>query len=202
MTMPDANEILNGLKGAWRIMARDPGAPQFFNLSAGGFQNSFMALALTLPVLFFTATSLWRMALTLQVYDDTDFTAFAFVQIGGSMIYWVVYLIAMIPIARSLGLGGNFLAYVITFNWGTLLTSGLFALPLVLYSISLAPGPVAIAMTLPALAALAWYRWQIARSVLGAQPSGAIAILIFDFTLGALIDHGLGVLMLRPGGGA
>jgi hypothetical protein len=57
-------------------------------------------------------------------------------------------------------------------------------------------------MTLPALAALAWYRWQIARSVLGAQPSGAIAILIFDFTLGALIDHGLGVLMLRPGGGA
>ena len=200
MTMPDANEILNGLKGAWRIMARDPGAPQFFNLSADGFQRSFAALALVLPILFFTATSLWRMALTLQVYDDTDFAAFAFVQIGGSVIYWAIYLIAMIPITRALGLGGNFLAYVITFNWGTLLTSALFALPLILFSIGLAPGPVAIAMTLPALAALAWYRWQIARSVLGAPLSSTIAILVFDFTLGALIDHGLGVLILRPSG--
>lgn len=194
--MPSAGEILHGLTGAWRIVLRDAEAWRHFNLSADGLRSSFWALALSLPVAFFSSSSLWRMARAMEPQDEVDFAAFVFVQVGGNVLYWAAFLFSMVAVARYLALGQNFASYVIAFNWGTLLTSILFALPLVLYSLGIAGASGAVVLTLPALAVLAWYRWQIARTVLGASPSIALAILALDFTLGAIMDQGLARLVL------
>jgi len=197
----NASEILHGVTGAWRIVMRDKDAAKHFNLSDGGFSRSFMALALALPIIFFTTTSLWRMGQSIDALADIQFPAFAMTQIGGELFYWAIYLIAMVPVSRHLNLGSSFGAYVITYNWGVLMTSMLMAVPLFFYSIGLFNGQFAVMLTLPVFGVVAWYRWQIARVVLGAPPSAAVAILILDFLLGALLDQGLGRLFLTPTGG-
>jgi hypothetical protein len=200
--MLSANEILHGLTGVWRIVLRDPDARKHFNISLDGFYGSFWALSLSAPVVFFSTTSLWRLAREFDPTDDTDFISFAIVQLGGTFIYWALYLFAMILVARQLKLGAHYTAYVVTFNWGTLFTSVIFALPLFLYSIGIAGGRGAMMLTLPALGLLAWYRWRIARDVLGAAPSSTVAILILDFTLGAILDQGLAWLVYSGSGSA
>ncbi|HEX7777173.1 MAG TPA: hypothetical protein VF449_11675 [Parvibaculum sp.] len=200
--MLSAAEILHGLTGVWRIVMRDPEARQHFNISLDGFYRSFWALAISVPVVFFSTTSLWRLAREMDPTDDTDFASFAVVQLGGTVFYWALYLAAMVLVARQLKLGAHYTAYVVTFNWGALFTSVLFALPLFLYSLGIAGARGSMVLTLPALGILAWYRWRIAREVLGAAPSATVAILILDFTLGVILDQGLAWIMYSGGNGA
>jgi hypothetical protein len=200
--MLSANEILHGLTGVWRIVMGDPEARTHFNISLDGFYRSFWALALAVPVVFFSSTSLWRLAREVDPTDGTDFTSFAVVQLGGTIIYWALYLAAMIAVARQLKLGAHYTAYVVTFNWGALFTSVLFALPLFLYSVGIVGARGSMALTLPALGILAWYRWRIAREVLGATAPMTVAILVLDFTLGVILDQGLAWIMYSGGNGA
>ncbi len=198
--MLTGSEILHGLTGVWRILLRDPDAPKHFNLSLDGFFRSFWALALSVPVVFFSTTSLWRLAREMEPDDNTGFGAFATVQLGGTFFYWEVYLAAMVVVARQLKLGAHYAAYVVTFNWGALFTSIVFALPLLFYSIGISGSRGAMVATLPAFAILAWYRWRIAREVLGAAPSTTVAILLLDFMLGVIMDQGLAWLVYSSGG--
>lgn len=198
--MLSGSEILHGLTGSWRIVLRDPEAPKHFNLSTEGFFRSFWALALSVPVVFFSTTSLWRLAREVDPSDDTGFLSFAVVQLGGTLLYWAAFLAAMIAVARQLNLAAHYAPYVVTFNWGTLFTSILFALPLFLYSIGLAGGRGAMMLTLPALGILGWYRWRIAREVLGASPATTVGILLLDFLLGVVMDQGLAMLVYSSAG--
>ncbi|MEN6542383.1 hypothetical protein [Parvibaculum sp.] len=194
------NDIARHLTGAWRIARRDPEAAKYFDLSAAGFFRSFAALALALPLILVASAALWRMGQTIDAIADLDFTSFATVQMGGEALNWIVYLTVMAAVARHLELGASYSAYVITFNWGVLMTSGLMLLPLGLFLIGIIGDEFAVMLTLPVFLLAAWYRWQIAREVLGATPSAAMAILILDFVLGALLDQGLSRLLLTPVG--
>ncbi|MBX3493983.1 MAG: hypothetical protein KF899_13545 [Parvibaculum sp.] len=199
--MTSVNEITNGLTGAWRIVKREESARECFDLSADGALRSFTGLALSLPILFFTAAALWQIAQSeLQVSFEVSFGAFIAVEIVSTLIYWALFLAAMLRVARALNLGPNYTAYLITYNWGVLLTSAAFALPLIPYSLGVLPAGGAMVLSLPALALLGWYRWQIARTVLGAEPGPAAAILIFDLVLSLTIDQLLGALFLTGGG--
>lgn len=199
--MIGASEIVHGIAGAWRIVIRDPDARRHFDLSSAGFRRSFAALALSLPILFFTTSSLWQIGREIDEIELMDFSLFATAQIGGTVLYWATYLPAMIAVARHLERGAGFVPYAIVFNWGTLLISALFALPLLLYTAGLAEGRLAVALTLPAVGLYVWYRWQIARQVLGAERTAAVAIVLFDIALGMLIDQGLGRLIFAADGG-
>ncbi len=128
------------------------------------------------------------------------FGAFIAVEIASTLIYWALFLAAMLRVAQALNLGPNYTAYLITYNWGMLLTSAAFALPLIPYSLGVLPAGGAMVLSLPALALLGWYRWQIARTVLGAGAGPAAAILIFDLVLSLTIDQLLGALFLTGGG--
>lgn len=194
------NDIVRSLTGAWHIARRDPEAAQYFDLSTNGFFRSFAALALSLPLILIASVALWRMGQTIDAIGEVDFSAFAAVQVGGEALNWIVYLVVMTQVARHLALGASYSAYVITFNWGVLMTSGLMLLPLGLFLIGIIGDQFAVMLTLPVFLLAAWYRWQIAREVLGATPSMALAILILDFVLGALLDQGLSRLLLTPVG--
>ena len=194
------NDIARHLTGAWHIARRDPEAAKYFDLSAGGFFRSFAALALALPLILVASAALWRMGQTIDAIGNLDFSSFATVQMGGEALNWIVYLTVMAVVARHLELGASYSAYVITFNWGVLMTSGLMLLPLGFFLIGVIGDEFAVMLTLPVFLLAAWYRWQIAREVLGATPSIAMAILILDFVLGALLDQGLTRLLLTPAG--
>lgn len=198
--MISTSEIVHGLTGAWRIAMLDATAARHFDLSADGFRRSFWALAITVPIIFFTTASLWQIGQASGTIELADFTSFVTVQVGATVLYWAAYLLVMIGVARHLRLGSSYAAYVIVFNWGEMMTSALFALPLLLNAFGILPSPIAVTLMLPAMAALVWYRWQIARQVLGATPPAAAAILALDLALNLMLDHGLASLVFMSGG--
>ena len=196
--MPGAEEISNALVGAWRLTFRQEGARDCFRIDGYGVTNSFFAMIFVVPVYFLTATALWRMAAEIGVGTHTDFGLFAGAYIVGSLLHWVLYLFAMIPTSRRLGLVSAFGAYIVTYNWGTLFTALVMAIPFALYSLNVISPEGATMLTLPAWTLLAWYRWQIARVVFGAEPPVALALIMFDFVLSITVSQVVGWLVM-PG---
>jgi len=112
-----------------------------------------------------------------------------------------LFLAAMMRIAQALKLRPHYIAWLITYNWGVLFTTVAFALPLIPYSLGVYSAQMAVVLALPALVLLAWYRWQIAREVLGADKGAAAAILVFDFVLSLSVDQVVGMILLPGAGG-
>jgi hypothetical protein len=193
-------ELSNAMVGAWRILTGDERARGCFDISTAGAARSFSALLLSLPVLFFSSTAAWRIARNTEGFPvDLPFGPFVTAEMLGTVIYWATFLLAMMRIAQALKLGHAYSAYLITFNWGTLFTSAIFALPLIPYSLGLYPETPALLLTLPALVILFVYHWRIARTVLGAEQGAAIAIVLFAAALSFSIDQVLGYLFLPSG---
>lgn len=198
----NATEITNGLTGAWRLTLRDASARDYFDLSASGAMRSFTALLLSLPVIFFTATLSWRFAReAFDIGADVSFGVFITTELLSTILYWGLFLAAMSRVSRMLKLGAYFTPYLITYNWGTLFTTLVFALPLVPHALGLYPAETGFLLAMPTIALLAWYRYQIAREVLGADAGSAVAIVVFEAVLSLSIDQVLGMLLM-PGAGA
>lgn len=194
-------ELSNAMIGAWRILTGDARARDCFDISTAGALRSFTALLLSLPVLFFSSTAAWRIARHTEGFPaDLPFGPFITAEMLGSVIYWGTFLLAMSRFSRGLKLGHAYTAYLVTFNWGTLFTSTIFALPLIPYSLGLYSEIPALFLTLPALIILFFYHWRIAREVLGAEQGPAIAIVLFAAALSFSIDQVLGYLFLPSGG--
>lgn len=196
--MPGADEISNALVGAWRLTLLDASARDCFRIDGYGVVNSFFAMILVVPVYFLTATALWRMAAEIGVGTNAEFGTFAGAYIAGSLLHWVLYLFAMIPTSRRLGLVSSFGAYIVTYNWGTLFTALVMAIPFALYSLGAISAEAATMLTLPGWTLLAWYRWQIARTVFGAEQPIALGLILFDFVLSITVSQVVGWLVM-PG---
>lgn len=198
----NAADITNGLTGAWRITFRDGRARESFDLSADGAMRSFTALLLSLPVIFFTATLSWRFAREeFDIGRDVSFGLFITTELLSTILYWGLFLAAMARVSRMLKLSSHFTPYLITYNWGTLFTTIVFALPLIPHALGFYPAETSFLLAMPTLALLAWYRWQIAREVLGAEAGPALAIVVFEAVLSLSIDQVLGMLLM-PGVGS
>lgn len=193
--------ISNAMVGAWYLLIGDERAQQYFDLSPEGALSSFTGLLLSLPILFFSSTAALRLATSSDHFPiEIPFGPFITAEMLGTVIYWAVFLFAMAPITRVLGLAQAYTPYLITFNWGVLFTNAVFALPLVPYSLGLYSDGAALFLMLPALAVLFVYHWRIAREVLGAEQGPAIAIVIFAALLSFSIDQIVGFLILPAGG--
>ena len=197
----NATDITNGLTGAWRITVRDKRAKDCFDLSAEGAMRSFTALLLSLPVIFFTSTLSWRFAgEAFDLGEEISFGFFITTELLSTIVYWALFLAAMSRISRMMRLEAYYTPYLITYNWGTLFTTLAFALPLVPHAAGIYPATTAFLLAMPAIALLAWYRYQIAREVLGAEAGPAAGIVIFEVVLSLSVDQLLGMLLM-PGAG-
>ena len=192
-------EIIKGLTGAWWIITRDKRARDCFDISAEGALRSFVALFLSLPIIFFSTTASWRIAQSqFSFAEDISFGLFVLAEIASALLYWAAFLGAMMRISRMLRLESGYTAWLVTYNWGSLLTTLAFAIPLIPFSLGLYSAETAVFLAMPSLMLLVWYRWQIAREVLGADKGTAFAILVFDLVLSLSIDQVLGMLLI-PG---
>lgn len=193
--------LSRAMVGAWYLLIGDKRAQECFDLSPEGAMGSFTGLLLALPILFFSSTAALRLAMSSEHFSvDIPFGPFITAEMLGTVIYWAVFLFAMLRISRALGLAPAYTPYLVTFNWGMLFTNAVFALPLVPYSLGLYSEGFALFLMLPALAVLFTYHWRIAREVLGAEQGPAIAIVIFAALLSFSIDQIVGFLLLPAGG--
>ncbi|MBI1262056.1 MAG: hypothetical protein GC184_10050 [Rhizobiales bacterium] len=196
--MLSAVEIVRSLNGVWRIIRRDASAVGFFDLSYEGFLRSFAAMFVAMPFIIFSAGAVLHMAL--EIPESRDYyvavspTLYALVELGDTMVCWAILLLVMVPVSRQMELGRSFTSYAITYNWGAALTHMLFALPLALYMLGAFQYQTAVLLSLPVMALVGYYRWLIARQVLGATALAASGIVVLDFLISLTINEISGLI--------
>ena len=114
-------EIAAGITAAWRLARRDPDALAWIDATPRGFGHSFFAAAIVLPAV-----------LLLEVLDGT----FAMdgreplrtlaVELIAYVMQWTAFPLAMSSIADGLGRGGNYIRYIVVYNWSAVLQMALF----------------------------------------------------------------------------
>lgn len=197
----NGNELIRAMTGAFYLLMGDERARGCFDLTPAGAMRSFTGLLLSLPILFFSSTAAWRLAMGNENFPlEIPFGPFITAEMLGTIVYWAAFLFAMSRISRALGLSGAYLPYLVTFNWGMLFTNLVFALPLVPFSLGLYGEGPALFFMLPSLVVLFLYHWRIARDVLGAEQGRAIAIVLFAALLSFSIDQVFGFLLIPAEG--
>ena len=185
--IPPRQEIDASLRAAWRLFLLDGEAVSGFNRSIEGFWRSFFAAVFTLP---YYVMLLWG---PFQSGEIGLIPAAAYF-----VASWTVFPIVAALLARVLRLGGNYVGYIIAYNWA----GALMAQPMLLLLLLQRSGVIGLdglSMFIFVLyLAFLWYSWAIARIALCTCIVTACGFVI----LAELIDMLLRTLILLPGGTA
>lgn len=177
--------IARGLYVGWRFLRFDGAAARFIEVSGRGVLRSFAALFLAVP-LYWLGLYLPGAGGSAGLGPGQQVLS-----VVGYILAWPVFAALMFYIARSLGLGARYPAFMTAYNWARVY-AGLVSLP-VLALLPLAVVP-ALAMDILLLAVLVYilsYKTFIMRKVLGAGMFHAVLAVAFDVLLFLLFERSL-----------
>jgi hypothetical protein len=175
-------EGLLAMRGCWRLLWRDPLAFEDFNLTVEGFWRSF---AMAVPVLV--------LAYPLFISDhrfDVEFCkpgeSPPALRLGRDYFYLLsgmaIWPLAAAALARLLGLGENYVRYMIFYNWMAVPTLALAVIPHLLHLVT---GAALLPLTLAQgiFIFLLYVSWLVAKTGLQTTALMAFAFLLADFGL-------------------
>ncbi len=200
--MPSLAEALRALEGSLAIARRDPDASRFFDLSADSFWRSFGAVIYLAPIyLVFTfaearmAAEIGDPSVTVIPSSGVLLTA----EMVTMLLEWFAYPIVIFFLAPQFGLGKRVSTYIIVYNWSSLGIAIVMLPNFLLYLVGFFPVQMAILVNFGLLLAVFWYRWYIAREVLGAPAATAIGFVVLDVVLGLFIGLSIASLIIGQG---
>ena len=127
--MPSFEEIQYYFSAVWRTMTGHPEALNDLNTDADGFWRSFYAMLIALPPLLIGWVDI--AARLTGGADGSEATALRLtstVKLAAiDMLAWIVPLVVIGFLSRSLGLERRFSTYVVATNWATALFAWLYA---------------------------------------------------------------------------
>jgi hypothetical protein len=178
-------ELSRSLYGALRLARFDPRGMDYFDLSVEGFWRSFAAVLIVLP---------GYIVLVLRGLHAAAGAAAAgamgtvLLEAAGFCLKWFGYLIVVLFLGRLLGFAGNFVPFVIAYNW-----AGVWQILVLLAAVLLASlfPPLAELVVLASLIAILVYQWFVTRTALDCPASVAAGLVLLDFLLSVLIDVGI-----------
>jgi hypothetical protein len=193
--MPGAQEIVNSLYGAWRLLRGDANAMTFFNHSIEGFWRSFFAVVLVAPMLLLIV--LMNQAAMPADEDAVAPTGAAtvFVQLAGFALAWAAYPIAMVWISRMLQLGHRYVGYIIAWNWSNVVGATIMLLVRLIVATEILPTGIAGALSVFAFGYILFYAYMVTKIGLACATGTAIALVIFEVLLEPVIDLSVGGLL-------
>lgn len=175
--MVSADEIQNGIVGAWRMMQGKADGLQQLDLTADGFWTSFYAILVALPplLLFWLGSANALLAL-----PDIDASRLGLVLRLAlvDLAAWIVPLIALALVIRRAGIADRFVAYVVSTNWGSTIVAWLM-LPVGLFRL-MAPD----ATNLADVASLLMFiltlalTWRLTNVAIGKGPALATGVFV------------------------
>ncbi|MCF7646699.1 hypothetical protein KQ944_15830 [Bacillus subtilis] len=123
--MPSFEEIQYYFSAVWRTMTGHPEALNNLNTDADGFWRSFYAILIALPPMLIG----WvEIAARLTDGDETALRLINTVKLATiDMIVWLLPLLIIGFLSRSLGLERRFSTYVVATNWATALFAWIYA---------------------------------------------------------------------------
>lgn len=179
--MPDRQEVISSLYGAYRLAWFDEKGMSYFNISVEGFWRSFFAAVLMAPIFIFSigqdvmtpegGFSFWALIVHLSTYG----------------ISWVVFPLVAFFATDLLGLGHRFTALVVAVNWTSVLTFGLLTVSIGF--VALVQQSIAELALMAITTGLIVYHWFVIKTALETTTSIAIAFVLFNFLLGAMLHQ-------------
>lgn len=186
--MTIVREGLIALRGCWRLIRRDPGADEDFNLSVDGFWRSF-AMVLPLLVLVYPLfISDYRFGVEYAPEGKEPPT----LNLGRDYAYLLSFILAwplvVALLAKLLGVAQNYIRYMVVYNWMTLPATGLALLPHLLHLASGTSYPTLILAQIVFLL-LVYVSWYVAKTCLQTTAAVAIAFVLAEFALNLGVDR-------------
>ncbi len=117
---PSRDELMRSVFAAWRLLHYDRAAPHYFDLSLGGLRRSFAAPLAMLPLALLTVV--------LARVNDEQAHVDLFAETVGYVLFFVLWPLLLIPVARAARLTGSYVTYVIAYNWSVVVIM-VFMLP-------------------------------------------------------------------------
>lgn len=191
-------EIARSIRGAFRIAMLDADAPRWFNLSVEGFWRSFLAPVMLAP--FYFGLILYDAGAgagagagaAAEGVDAADPDGLILLRVLSFTLGWVVYPLAMIPIARMLQLGGAYVPYIIMWNWSAVPQAALMVPALL--AVEIMQPRAAGLLFMSAMLTVLFYGYLVARAGLRCAPATAAGVVVLDLVLSLLINAGVRVL--------
>ncbi len=193
--MPSTNEIVRGTMGAVKFLARDPGAPLYFENTIDACLRSFRVMLVVAPIyglylaLYYTSVSAQADELEIFCVETLRY-----------IVDWLLYPVIFYEIARRRGWLERYPRYIAALNW-----TNLPAMILALGGLSLAllaPGQVATLIDLAMRALFFYWFMMVTRLVLGVSWLFAVLLTIVNWVpslfLSLIVSRFLGVVPL-PG---
>jgi hypothetical protein len=178
--IPDQQEVMHSLYGAWRLAQLDRSGMGHFNFSVDGFWRSFFAAVLVAPGYALLV------AQDLIARPEAVSPAWAFViETFAYVIGWSVFPLAAIVATQLLGLSRNYAAMIIAANWAAVLQIGLFLAAMALGFVLPALGGFLIVL---ATGAILFYQWFVIRTALDTTGGIAIALVLLDLLLNSAVS--------------
>jgi hypothetical protein len=181
--MPDRQEVLSGLYGAYRLAWFDPSGMANFNLTVEGFWRSFFAAVLVAPA--------YAILVGMQLSAGTDEFNLALVLLTegiGYVLAWCAFPLVAIVLTRLLGLDRNYVALIVAVNWSAVLQTGAF-LAVLLVGLIVPEGLGTLIVTVTTIAILT-YQWFVIRTALETTGGIALMLLLVDLVITTMINAG------------
>jgi len=193
--LPGFEEILRALRGAWRLFLRDETGYEQFNTTIGGFWRSFAVILLIFPLYYIAFQAEQQIMETASkdtaiMIGETSFASVAMALI----IDWFAYPALMAVLARMLNLGGRYVAYIIAYNWTSLLLMGLMMPSFLLFLSGFIEPGTAMGVNFTLTVFALYIHWYVALSALKVSGIQASAFVAIDLLMSLTINMGMGRL--------
>ncbi|MEM7025215.1 MAG: hypothetical protein AAF637_21900, partial [Pseudomonadota bacterium] len=156
--IPDQQEVLRSIYGAYQLARMDRSGMGQFNLSVEGFWGSFFAAVIVAPgyaLLVFQE---------LAAREEEVDPVWAFlVETVAYGIGWAAFPVIAIFLTQLLGLSRNYAAMIIAANWAAVVQICVFLAAILLGSLLPALGGLAV---FGATIAILFYQWFVIRTAL------------------------------------
>jgi len=191
--MPLRTEIFNALFGAWRLLLLDRDGMNWFNLTIAGFWRSFLAAVMVAPLYFAT--------LDMGAEGTSGPDGLLPVRTLQYIAGWIIFPVIMIGITRMMDWTDRYVAFIVAYNWSSVIMIGIM-LPVTLFDQAYrTPGPrldLVDAFYYIVFMFTLFYGWFVAHTALRIGPVIAIAIVLLDLIVAFAIGIG-GQKMLTDG---
>ena len=125
LPVPQTQETLSGLYGAWRLFRRDPKqAEACFRVDATGFWNSFFAAALVAPG--------YAILVGLHLAGggvSADWASTFLIHTEAYVLTWIAFPLAMFYLSAGLQRPERWVPFIVAFNWSKVIQLAIY-LPL------------------------------------------------------------------------
>ena len=174
-------ELRASLTGAWRIARMDPQAMQHFNLTVEGFWASFRIAVATIPLHLLTLYM--RRQAASDGAEPENALSFLLAYTLLSLIHLVLFPLAMVLFTIWLKLQDRLVAFIIAWNWASVLFLGLLVPEAILAWFGILPDGLIGLIELLMLAAVIMYAVLVARAGLECAILTALGIAVVEQVL-------------------